>query len=191
MLRLFAAIEIPDELRPQLAALRAPLPGAKWIDPANLHLTLRFAGDIDNRVATEFADGLAAIHVDCFELRFAGLGAFGGNDPKSLWAGFVPSSQLEALVRACERTARAAGLPPESRAFRPHVTLARMRHGRPEQVAKYLERNGRFSLPPFMVERFVLMSSRPNVGGGPYVVEEAYPLAGAMPDFADSGDHPW
>ncbi len=191
MPRLFAAIEIPDELRPRLVALRSPLPGARWVEPDNLHLTLRFAGDIDNRVASEWADGLAGIDVDCFELRLAGLGAFGGNDPKTLWAGVDASPQIEALARACERAARAAGLPAEARKFKPHVTLARMRHAHAEQVAKFLERNGRFALEPFVVERFVLMSSRPNVGGGPYVVEETFPLAGANPGYDEASERPW
>ena len=192
MLRLFAAIEIPDEQRAALARLRAPLPGARWVEADNLHLTLRFAGDIDNRTAQEFADGLAGLDVGCFELAIVGLGAFGGNDPKLLWAGVAASPALDALARGGERAARAAGLPPEPRAFKPHVTLARMRHGRPEQVARYLERNARFALEPFTVERFVLMSSRPNVGGGPYVVEEAYTLAGAAPhdDWPDT-DRAW
>lgn len=181
MPRLFAAIEIPAEASEALAALRSPLPGAKWVEAANIHLTLRFAGDIDNQVAAEFADGLAAIDADCFELSIAGLGAFGGNDPRTLWAGVEDSTALAGLARACARAARAAGLPAEARNFKPHVTLARMRNARPERVASFLERNARFRLPPFTVERFVLMSSRPNVGGGPYVVEEAYPLAGSAP----------
>lgn len=192
MPRLFAAIEVPEELQAALAALRQPLPGAKWVQAENLHLTLRFVGDVPNPVAAEFADGLAAVAADCFELTIAGLGAFGGNDPKSLWAGVDPSPALDSLARACERAARAAGLPPDSRKFAAHVTLARMRHSRPEQVAKVLQRNGRFHLPPFMVERFVLMSSRPNVGGGPYVVEEAYPLAGSAPhDAWSDSDRAW
>lgn len=182
MPRLFAAIEIPPEQRAALASLRSPLPGAKWVEAGNLHLTLRFAGDIDNHVAAEFADGLAAIDVPCFELEIRGLGAFGGNDPKTVWAGVEAGEPLESLARACERAARAAGLTAESRVFKPHITLARLRHGRPEQVARFLERNSRFRLPAFTVERFVLMSSRPNVGGGPYVVEEAYALAGSAPD---------
>lgn len=192
MPRLFAAIEIPEEARRALAALRSPLPGAKWVEADNIHLTLRFAGDISNSVATDFADGLASIGADCFELTIAGLGAFGGNDPRTVFAAVEPNPTLEALARACDRAARMAGLSPEPRAFKPHVTLARLRHGRPEQVARFLERNGRFRLPPFTVERFVLMSSRPNVGGGPYAVEEAYGLAGSAPhDSWPDGERPW
>ena len=184
MPRLFTAIEIPADLRARMALLKSPLPGAKWVEPDNLHLTLLFAGDIDNRTASELADHLADIDVDGFELRIAGLGAFGGNDPRVVWAGVEAGPQLEQLARANERAARAAGLPAESRAFKAHITLARLRGSRAEAIARFLERNARFSLPAFYVERFVLMSSRPQVGGGPYVVEEAFPLRGmaAWPD---------
>ena len=80
------------------------------------------------------------------------------------------------MRRANERAAREAGLPPEGRNFKPHVTLARLRGARPDAVALYLERQGGIVAEPFTVSRFVLYSSRNSVGGGPYVVEAAYPL---------------
>lgn len=185
MPRLFTGIEIPSELRNELSLLRAPLPGAKWIEPENLHITLRFAGDIDNRVAAEFADFLGAIDTDAFTLRFSGLGAFGGNDPRVLWTGIEAGPELEALARANERAARLAGLPPEPRAFKPHVTLARLRNSRVEPIARYLGRHGHFRTEPFFVSRFVLFSSRPQTGGGPYVVEAVFPLRGGGYDSED------
>lgn len=184
MPRLFTAIEIPAPLRERLALLKSPLPGARWVERDNLHVTLRFAGDIDNPTAREFADNLAAIASDGFELKISGLGAFGGNDPRVIWAGIEDAPEIEALARANERAARAAGLPPESRAFKAHVTLARLKHSRVDAVARFLEHNARFALPPFHVDRFVLMSSRPQVGGGPYVVEDAFMLGG-LPDWDD------
>jgi 2'-5' RNA ligase len=118
MPRLFTGIEIPDEQREDIARLRMPLPGgSKWVEPDNLHLTLRFAGDISNAQAAELTDRLAGISADAFELRLAGLGTFGGNEPRSLWVGVDPSPELEALARANERAARACGLAPEARAF--------------------------------------------------------------------------
>jgi 2'-5' RNA ligase len=186
MPRLFAGIEIPLEQREELARLRQPLRGAKWVDAESLHLTLRFAGDIDNTRAAEFADHLAGITVDAFEMRLAGLGTFGGNEPRSIWAGVESGPELEALARAAERAARSAGLPPESRAFKPHVTVARLRHANPSAIARVLGRIGAFRSKPFLVGRFVLFSSRPKVGGGPYVVEEAFPLRGG--EFADYQD---
>jgi len=187
MPRLFTGIEIPDEQREQLARLRQPLAGVKWVEPENLHITLRFAGDIDNTRAAEFADRLVSIDVNAFEVRLAGLGVFGGKDPRSIWAGVEAGPELEALARANERVARLAGLSPEGRAFKAHVTIARMKRTRPDAVARLLGRIGAFRSMPFLVNRFVLYSSRPKSGGGPYVVEEAFPLNGG--EFADYHDH--
>lgn len=183
MPRLFAGIELPDEARERLARLKQPLPGARWIPPENLHLTLRFAGDIENHLARELSDALSDIRERAFSLRLAGAGSFGANAPTALWIGVEKSAELETLQRATERAARRAGLAPESRGFRPHVTLARLNAARPDALARYLERAARVSIEPFFVSRFVLFSSRPKTGGGPYVVEEAYPLEGGLPDF--------
>jgi len=186
MSRLFTGIEIPAEQREELARIRVPLPGGKWIEPENVHLTLRFAGDIDNVQAAEFVDRLSSISINAFELRLAGLGAFGGNEPRSIWAGVESSPELEALARANERAARAAGLPPDARGFKPHVTLARIKYATADEIARVLQRIGAFRSRPFLVGRFVLFSSRPKSGGGPYVVEEAFPLRGG--EFADFQD---
>jgi 2'-5' RNA ligase len=176
MPRLFTGIEIPQDIRLRLATLKAPLPGAKWVEPESLHITLRFAGDIDNVAAGELYDALAQISVPAFKVTIAGLGAFGGNDPRVLWAGVTGGPELETLQRAHERAARMAGLAPEGRGYKPHVTLARLKNSRADAVARYLGRAGDVRFEPFLVERFVLFSSRPRVGGGPYVVEEAFPL---------------
>ncbi len=103
-----------------------------------MHITLRFAGDIDGRTADDFADQLADIGAAPFPVSIVGAGAFGGRDPRVLWAGVAPSPQLEALYRANERAARAAGLEADPRGFKPHVTLARMRGVRQSAVAQFL-----------------------------------------------------
>lgn len=187
MPRLFTAIELPDDVRTELHRLHLPLPGARWIKPEDYHLTLRFAGDIDNRQAREFADNIAAIDADVFELRLSGLGAFGGNDPSSVFAEVAPSPALETLAKAHEKAARQAGLAPDKRAFKPHVTLARLRNSNAEAVARYLTRFSGYRSEPFFVSHVALMSSKPGVGGGPYGIEEIFPLRGgaAMLDEAD------
>ena len=186
MPRLFTGIEIPAEVREEIARLRVPLPGGRWTEPENLHLTLRFVGDLDKPQAREFADGLETIDVDAFELRLAGLGTFGGNEPRSIWAGVEPSAPLEALARANDRAARTAGLPPDGRPFKPHVTLARLKYATPDEVARVLQRIGAFRSKPFIVARFVLFAAKPKVGGGPYAIEEAFPLRGG--EYADELD---
>lgn len=186
MPRLFSAIEIPRSVSKRLTMLRSGLSGARWIDPENYHLTLRFIGDVDGATARDFTNALGEIALPPFELRLNGLGSFGGNKPRNIFAGIEPSPALDALQRANERAARKAGLPPEGRNFKPHVTLARLRGARPGAVATYLERQGDVRAEPFTVSRFVLYSSRDSVGGGPYVVEAAYPLD----DAHDSDDDP-
>src|SRR5690606_39011123 len=134
-------------------------------EPENLHVTLRFFGDIDNHIADELVGFLDQIHAEPIPVHVRGLGTFGGKDPRTLWAGIEPSEALERLQRAHERAARQAGLPPEPRAFKPHVTLARLRNCRPEVLARFLGSRGGLDCLPYTVERFVLMSSRPMVGG--------------------------
>jgi 2'-5' RNA ligase len=176
MPRLFSAVEIPRSLAERLTLLRSGLTGARWIDPENYHLTLRFIGDVDGPTARDFAEALGEIEVPPFELKLNGLGSFGGNKPRAIFASVAPSEGLASLRRANERAARDAGLPAEGRNFMPHVTLARLRNARADAVAAYLEQQGGIYADPFIVNRFVLYSSRDSVGGGPYVVEAAYPL---------------
>lgn len=189
MPRLFSAIEIPSSLVQRLTLVRAGLNGARWIDPANYHLTLRFIGDVDGVTAREFTHSLGDIMAAPFELKLEGLGSFGGHKPRQIFASIAACEALETLQRAHERAARAAGLPPEPRNFKPHVTMARLRGASSDAVAAYLERQGGFMSEPFEVSRFVLFSSRASVGGGPYVVEAAYPLEDAAYPLEDT-DYP-
>lgn len=182
MPRLFTGIALPPSLADELADLAMPLAGARWIEAEDMHITLRFAGDIDNRTAGEFHAALSSVDEPAFPLRLSGFGAFGGQQPRSLWAGVEQNPWLDALARANDRAARNAGLPPEKHGFRPHVTLARLRGTRPEAVARVLEELGRFRSEPFQVDAFHLFSSRPKVGGGPYVIEDSFQLSGG--DYA-------
>ncbi len=183
MPRLFTAVEIPEQQRLRLSLIRAPLDGAKWVAPENMHITLRFAGDIDDRRADDFAELLAETNVQPFQVRIVGTGAFGGRDPRVLWAGVEAGPELEGLYRANERAARGAGLEPEGRNFAPHVTLARLRGVRQAAVARFLQESGDLALEPFMVTRFVLLSARPGTGGPPYGVESAYSLGDSEEDM--------
>lgn len=185
MPRLFTGIELPDEIKDQLSELEQPLPGTRWVSPDDLHITLRFFGDVSGRLADELASLLGEIEVDAFELWLEGVGTFGGNDPRVIWAGVSASPQLDILARANERAALSAGLAPEPRAFKAHVTLARLRGTPPELVARTLGRIGAFRTKPFPVSRFALFSSKPNVGGGPYLLDAAFALHGAYFDATE------
>jgi 2'-5' RNA ligase len=174
MPRLFTGIELPQDIREGLAALRQPLPSARWQQPENLHITLRFAGDITPSVAREFAMNLGNIAFDPFPVRLVGLGTFGGDNPRLIYAAVEPSEPLLALARANETAARRAGLKPEGRKFSPHITLARLQAPRIDPIARYLGRHARFTTEPFLVSQFALFSSKPNTGGGPYVIEQQF-----------------
>lgn len=180
MPRLFTALEIPRDAAMSLSMLRGGLPGARWIDVENYHLTLRFFGDIEGYVADEIVSALDRVHRPAFQLALSGVGQFGGKKPHAVWAGVAPSAELISLQADIDRIAARTGLPPDPRKFSPHVTLARLRNSRPEEVAHYLSARGNFAAAPFKAARFVLMSSRDSVGGGPYVVEEAWPLGPAV-----------
>jgi 2'-5' RNA ligase len=177
MPRIFTAIEIPADVAQMLTFLRGGLPGARWIDPENYHITLRFIGDVDAHVAHDVASMLDSVNRAPFDLRLDGLGSFGGRKPRAVFADVAPSRALMDLQAEHERLMQRGGLEPEGRKYTPHVTLARLRDSSSRQVADYLSERGSFRSVSFRVERFVLYSSRASVGGGPYVVEEAYPLA--------------
>jgi len=177
MPRLFTGLEIPAELAESLSLLRGGLPGARWIDRENYHLTLRFIGDVDDEVAREVAWLLGKVRRREFELQLDGLSAFGGHRPRAVVAVVEPSPSVMELQAEQERLMQRVGLDPEGRKYTPHITLARLRDSKSHDVAEYLSSRGGFRWPPFKVSRFVLFSSRASVGGGPYVVEAAYPLA--------------
>jgi 2'-5' RNA ligase len=176
MPRLFTGLEIPLSVAMALAGLRGGLSGARWIDAENYHVTLRFAGDIDARLADDFAHGLEAVRPRRIELVIDALDVFGGDKPRALVALIKPTPPLSALQAEHESIARRAGLPPETRKFTPHVTLARLRGTPAEAAAFHIAALGRFPVQRFAPTRFVLFSSRASTGGGPYVVEADYPL---------------
>lgn len=177
MPRLFTGLEIPDDIRQSLSLLRGGIHGARWIDPENYHLTLRFIGDVDDVVAREVIFTLGRVRRGNFELQLNGVSSFGSRKPRAVVATVKPSPAVMELQAEHERLMQRIGIEPEGRKYTPHVSLARLRESSNRQVADYLALRAPFRSPPFKVSRFVLFSSRASIGGGPYVVEAAYPLA--------------
>ena len=176
MPRLFTGIEIPPDVALNLSLIRGGLHGARWIDPENYHVTLRFIGDVELPIAREIAATLAQVDRAAFALRITGLASFGGRKPRALIATVEPETALMELQMEHERLMRRLGLPAEGRKFTPHVTLARLRDTPSLAVADWLSQRGYFAPLTVPVARFVLYSSRASTGGGPYVAEQAYPL---------------
>lgn len=176
MPRLFTALEIPRNVAMSLSLLRGGIPGARWIDVENYHITLRFIGDVDGRTADEIVDRLDRIDRPEFQATLTGIGSFGSKKPHSVYASVAPSPEMHALQAEIERICQRIGLPPDPRKFTPHVTLARLKNCRLDDVVHYLSGRGNFYAAPFTATRFVLLSSKESVGGGPYLTEEVFPL---------------
>lgn len=176
MPRLFTAIQIPRPIGQTLAFLRGGLPGARWMEPEDYHITLSFVGDIGGGLAADIAEGLYGVARPRFTLEFQGLDVFGRDKPEALYAAVHPSQFLFELQTAQERVLRRLGAPLENRHYKPHVTLARLRNVSARLVADWLAMHGDGGRQSFTVERYALMSSRDSKGGGPYLVEEVYSL---------------
>src|SRR6187397_1404579 len=142
MPRLFTGVEIPPDVGQALATLRGGLPGARWIDPENYHLTLRFIGDVDDNIAHEVASMLGRVKRGSFELYMEGLTSFGGRKPRAVVASVAHAQALLDVQAEQERLMQRIGLEPEGRKFTPHVTLARLRESSSQQVAEYLSARG-------------------------------------------------
>jgi RNA 2',3'-cyclic 3'-phosphodiesterase len=150
MTRLFTALEIPQPAAFHLSLLRGGLPGARWIDPENYHVTLRFIGDTDGRTADEVANALDRVYRPPFELKLKGFDCFAsGRVPHSLVVRIEPTPQLIELQAEHERILQRLGLPPEGRRYIPHVTLARLRGTTATDVARWLAEHGGFDGPSF------------------------------------------
>lgn len=189
MARLFTGLEIPPEIAQRLTPFRGGLPGARWIEPSDYHITLRFLGEVDGSLAADLDAGLAEARARApFAVTLDGLASFGGDRPRALYASVVLTPELADLQEEHERIARRAGAEPERRRFTPHVTLARLnREAEAGAVARYLSEAGVFSSLTFTVERAALYSARTSRGGGPYLVEAAYPF-GLGDAFEDDED---
>lgn len=177
MIRLFAAIPIPYDLGEDLSGRQGGLDGARWRPIEAFHITLRFIGDVAEPLADNINSALAAVRGKPFELNLESTGAFGeGRDIHAVWAGVGDSELLRILQGRCESACRRVGLKPETRKYRPHVTLAYLNHPDPAAVADWLARHSWLKSPPFKVDRFGLYSSRQTSEGSRYQLEREYLL---------------
>ena len=176
MLRLFVGIGFPPALKLQLSLLRSGVPGAKWVDPGNFHLTLRFIGETDEAIAADIDDALTRLRARRFTLQLAGTGVF-GDRPRSLWIGVERNPELVALRDKIEQALIRAGLPPEPRKFAPHVTLARLHNPALDKLSGFLAANAQFRADPLPVEGFSLIASFQTKAGSVYEDQAEYPLA--------------
>src|ERR687890_1601164 len=160
MHRLFVAIRPPEHIRDLLIDVMDDSPDFRWQDEEQLHLTLRFIGEVERPMANDIADALSRIRSEPFQLRIAGVGRFEQRSSGALWAGVQPKAPVAALAAKVERICQQVGLEPERRAYHPHITLARWKGRRTREVQDYLERKRALSSEPFDVATFTLFESR-------------------------------
>lgn len=175
MHRLFVAIRPPENIRDQLLGLMGGLHDLRWQNDNQLHLTLRFIGEMERPMADDIAAELERIRFGRFGIALNGVGKFEKRRQGALWAGVHPKEQLKILAAKVERACQSAGVEPEQRAYRPHITLARW-NGRAHGVDRFLERHGGLSSDPWDVHEFILFESRLGQGGAHYEPVERYSL---------------
>ena len=176
MMRLFVALALPDAVAEGLILLQGGIPGARWSTREQLHLTLRFIGEVDGRDGQAIDDVLASIHAPRFMLELKGVGEFGGKNPRALWAGVRDGVPVEHLQRKVESAVQRIGLAPEERKFSPHVTLARLRGAPRERVITFLASHALYASGSFEVNAFILYSSTLTPNGSLYSAERSYRL---------------
>ncbi len=177
MIRLFAALAVPPEIGRGLMTRQTGIEGARWRPLEALHVTLRFFGEVREDVARDLDSALMEVRGRPFEIVLEGAGAFGeGADVNAVWAGVAENAELRRLAEACETAARRAGLKPEKRRYRPHVTLAYLRRPGPAEVGAWVQANNLLRSPPIEVDRFGLYSSTLGGEGSHYRLEAEYPL---------------
>ena len=185
MVRLFAGIALPADVRERLGGLCGSLAGARWVAAENMHVTLRFIGDVDPAAGDDVHAALSAVEAPAFALRLAGIGCFGsGRRVRAIWAGIEKSPSLDHLADKVESAIARAGFEPEGRKFMGHVTLARLKAVPAAKIVGYLESHGAFAAGPFSVESFALFRSDLSKDGPVYERVSDYALAAAQPSSA-------
>jgi 2'-5' RNA ligase len=177
MIRLFAALSIPADIAEGLMRRQHGLEGARWRPAEAFHITLRFFGDLREDMAADLEVELSGVAGEQLTLELASVGAFGeGDNLHAVWAGVEDDPDLSRLAKSCETAARRAGLAPDKRTYKPHVTLAYMRRPARDAVAHWIQANNLVHSPPFTLTSFGLYSSQQTAEGSRYRLERSYPL---------------
>jgi 2'-5' RNA ligase len=178
MHRLFVAVRPPEEVRDLLIDAMDDSLDFRWQEDEQLHLTLRFVGEVDRPLAEDLAAALGQVRAAPFALRINGVGRFEQRNSGALWAGVEPKEAPASLAAKVERACQHVGLEPERRAFHPHVTLARWKGRRSREVQSFLERKRALKSEPFEVREFILFESRLSRHGAHYEGVASYSLPG-------------
>ena len=177
MHRLFIAIDFPEEIVKALSSLCFGVPGARWVRAEQLHLTLRFIGEVEGSFYKEIKEGLKDVTENSFSIHLNALGHFPPRKtPRVLWAGVEKNGPLVHLRNRINSVLFGLGLEPEKRKYSPHITIARLNNTHISKVADYLAINGLFDTNPFTVSKFSLYSSVLTPNGAIHKIEADYYL---------------
>jgi len=186
MERLFVAIPLPDSIKQQLAMLNGGIPGAHWQTQAQMHLTLRFIGEVDGAAAADIRGALSVVKGELNDLELAGCGTFGPRGrERVLWVGVKRNVALTQLRDQIETALVREGMPPDGRKFHPHVTLARLKGAPKGRLSDFVAANSCFQSPLFPVDEFDLFSSFRSHNGAIYGVKASFPLRTLKPVTAE------
>ena len=179
-MRLFIAIELPEDLKMALGRLRMDIPGAHWVSMEQIHLTLAFLGEVEETTVEQLTGKLARIHAPGFKLCLSGTGCFPNRRrPHVLWVGLEPEPRLNDLVASVRSAVLACGILQEERPFSPHITLARIKLSPPRDFDAFLDQHQKQKLPQFSVREFTLFQSRLTPQGAVHIPVRNFPLAAA------------
>lgn len=176
MNRLFVGLEVPEPIKQHIALMCHGVPGARWQTNDQIHVTLRFIGEVAPPKAADIDAALSAVQAPRFSVRFKGVDIFGeSKKPRVLWTGMEPEEDVQHLRDKVESALVRCGVTPEKRKFKPHLTLARFKE-RPRRLGQFLAANNDFSTEYFPVEDFILFESHLSRNGAQYEVKARYPL---------------
>lgn len=176
-MRLFVAIPLPEEVKSQLLQLQEPIEGLRWSGKDQLHLTLRFIGETNKRTAKKIAANLRELKAAPFRMQITGLGSFPeGSTPRVIWAGIKQNEYLKKLQADIEGVCREAGLEPDNRSFKPHITLGRNKDADPDELLAFIDQYPTLVIDGISVDSFNLYRSELTAEGAVYHIEESFLL---------------
>lgn len=175
MIRLFIAIDIPDTIKLFLKGMGRAIPHAKEVSEAQLHLTVKFIGDVESSVVLDIEERLTEVNFSAFTINLKGVGTFPprGN-PRVVWAGVQQEGELTSLRNEIERALANIGVPRSKKKFSPHITLARLKKGSRSDLQNFLMENSLFETPPFSISEFSLYSSKLSPKGAIHTCLRTY-----------------
>ena len=177
MPRLFVAIDIPERIKDDIIATYQAIPGARWLGESQIHITLRFIGEVDTPTEENIINCLRGLNAPAFTITLKGSGFFPPRkQPRILWVGIDTPGELITLQSKIERALVTAGIDPEKRKFHPHITVSRLSNSPVDKVAQYIASTSLFQTEPFAVSEFHLYASYLHKEGAHYVKEASFKL---------------